>query len=134
MTTKHIQYAIERYNCLSETKVDDLMFKIFAESVSIIKSRYPNSKLVLLLYDVNFCKDSDKVDIFDTEKILSQYEQEKFKELGFEIYNMEELAGKSFCSKDYHAHCPIYGDVDYNHPSSKMWEEFVPKLVEKLKM
>ena len=134
MTTKHIQYALERFYYQNEEKADKLLFKIFEESVSIIKKRYPNSKLVLLLYDVKMCKNNENAEIFKTEDVLSILEQEKFKEMGFEIINMEELVAKSFCGEDYHVKCPIYGDVDPHHPSSKMWEEFVPKLVEKLKM
>ena len=134
MLTKHFQYALERAGYINEENVDKLLFKIFEESVKIIKKRYPNSKLALLLYDVKLCNDDTNVPIFKTEDILTKKEQEKFKELGFEIINMEELVGKSFCGEEYHAHCPIYGDVDPHHPSTKMWEEFVPKLVEKLNM
>ena len=134
MLIKHFQYALERVDYINEEKVDKLLFKIFEESVKIIKKRYPNSKLALLLYDVKLCSDDINVPIFKTEDILTKKEQEKFKELGFEIINMEELVGKSFCGDEYHAHCPIYGDVDPHHPSTKMWEEFVPKLVEKLKI
>lgn len=134
MTTKHIQYAIERFNYLNEEKSDKILFKVFEDSVSIIKSRYPNAKLIMLLYDVKMCSNDENVDIFKTEDVLTKKEQEKFKEMGFEIYNMEELVGKSLCGEEYHARCPMYGDVDHHHPSSKMWEEFVPKLVEKLSM
>ena len=134
MTTKYIQYAIERYNYINDEKADTLLFKIFEESVSIMKKRYPNAKLILLLYDVKLCNIDSHYDIFKTEKVLNKKEQDKLKELGFEIINMEELVGKSLCGEEYHARCPIYGDIDPYHPSSKMWEEVVPKLVEKLGM
>ena len=132
-TIKHIQYAIEKINYSNQKTIDKLLFKIFEESIYIIKNRYPNAKLVMLLYDQKMCQDDTKVDIFKTEKILTKIEQKKFKDLGFEIINMEELAGKTFCAEKYHSLCSN-NVLDKNHPSSKMWEEFLPKLVEKLNM
>ena len=80
------------------------------------------------------CPNSFNNELYDTENTLTKEEQLKFKNMGFEILNIEHLAQKSFCGVEYHAKCPIYGDLDLKHPSTKMWEEFVPKLVEKLNM
>lgn len=134
LCVKNFQSLKERILLKNEKYVNNLLFKIFEKSVSIFKSRYPNAKLILLLYDVKICFDNENHEISNSEDILSKEEIEKFQNMGFVVYNIEEIAEKSFCGVDYHAHCPIYGDVDYNHPSTKMWEEFVPKLVEKLDM
>ena len=133
-TTKHLQHAIEKMKLKNERKIDELMFYLFEHSASVMKSRYPNAKLVMLLYNEGFCGNDKYIAPVKTENILTKDEQEKFWRMGFEIINMEELIGKSLCGEEYHARCPIYGDIDTCHPSSKMWEEFVPKLVEKLGM
>ena len=131
---RQIQYMIEKMNYSNEKVVDKLLFKIFEESVSVMKKRYPNAKLIMLLYDQKICRDNIEQPIFKTENILTKLEQEKLTELGFEIYNMEEIFGKSFCAVDYHSYHPNTEEIDPYHPSTKMWEEFVPKLVEKLNM
>lgn len=131
---KNIQHSIENIKLKNEKLVDELLFKIFEESASIIKSRWPNSKLVMLVYNDDLCSYEKNKELYRTEDTLSKIEQEKFKEMGFEIYNMEELVGKSLCAEEYHARSSIYGELDRKHPSTKMWEEFVPKLVEKLGM
>ena len=134
LSVKNFQVLLERLALKNEEYVDKLLFKIFEESVSVIKTRYPNSKLILLLYDVRICLNNKDVELSKKLDILTEKELNKFKELGFEVWNIEEISGKTFCGEEYHARCPIYGDVDYNHPSSKMWEEFTPKLVETLKL
>ena len=131
---KMIQHTIENIKLRNEKLIDKYLLRIFEESVFIIKNRWPKAKLVMLVYNDELCENSKDAELYKTENALTMYEQEKIKEMGFEIINIEELAGKSFCGAEYHARCPIYGDLDKNHPSSKMWEEFVPKLVEKLNM
>ena len=133
-TVKHIQYGLQRLNYNNNEKVEALMSKIFEDSVSIMKTRYPDAKLILLLYNQDICYDNPNKAPFKTEKILTQEEQNMFKKLGFEIYNMEELVDKSLCGVDYHSYIINSDMIDPYHPSSKMWEEFVPKLVEKLNM
>lgn len=133
-TTKYIQHAIEKIKSKKTEQIDELLFCIFERSTSIVKNRWPNAKLVMLVYNDEMCQNEKNKELYRTEDTLTKVEQEKFKEMGFEIYNMEELVSRSLCGEEYHARCPMYGDVDHHHPSSKMWEEFVPKLVEKLKM
>ena len=134
LSVKHIQCLYERLILRNEKYINSFLYKILEESATIIKKRYPNTKLIMLLYDVKICLNKENTEISKINNIISDEEYKKFKELGFEVYSIEELAGKSFCGIEYHAKCPIYGDIDYNHPSTKMWEEFVPKLVEKLNM
>ena len=134
LSVKHLQSLYERLVLKNEKYINSFLFKIFEESTNIIKKRYPNTKLILLLYDVKICLNKDSAEISKVSDIISDDEYQKFTKLGFDVYSIEELAGKSFCGVEYHAKCSIYGDIDYNHPSTKMWEEFVPKLVEKLNM
>ena len=133
-TTKHIQYAIEKLHYSNENKVNDLMYKVFSDSVEVMKTRYPDAKLVMLLYNQAFCGKNNSNNIFRTEEVLSEKEQEMFKSLGFKIYNIEEISGQSFCGEQYHSQIMNSEFIDPYHPSTQMWEEFVPKLIEKLQM
>ena len=92
---KNIQHSIENTKLKNEELVDELLFKIFKESVSIIKSRWSNAKLVMLVYNDELCSYEKNKELYKTEDTLTKKEQDKLKELGFEIINLEELVGKS---------------------------------------
>lgn len=126
LTVKYIQYEIENIRNNNEKATSNLMIDLFTRSVNIIKNRYPHAKLIMLLYWDNDCNEENQKIIHSIDTYLSEEEYQKLKNLGFEIINIEETANKYYCTSDY--------KVDNHHPSTKMWEEFVPILAKKYKM
>ena len=123
---KSVQYQIEKIKNSNKEKTDALMLKILDESAKIMKNRYPNAKLIFLLYyDHPNCEKGER-DIFPNDEFLSEDEENEIKKMGYEIVNIEQEMGFPTCTADY--------KVDKFHPSSKFGNEFVPKLVEKYKM
>ena len=125
LTVKYIQYSIERLQNKNKKATSHLMMDLFTSSVNIIKDRYPNAKLIFLLY-YDQCNENFSNRIHSIKYFLTEEEYKKLIELGFEIINIEEIAKKSYCKAEY--------KIDILHPSTKMWEEFVPILVNKYNM
>lgn len=114
LLVKTIQYKIPDYKILNEKETNKLMLKILQESSNIMKERYPEAKLIMLLYCDYNCK----------EKNLT---------LTPNSYFMQEDALKEIENMGFTACTPEYKVDDY-HPSAKFWKEFTPKLVQKFKM
>lgn len=122
---KTIQYKIQENKIANEQKTDELMLKILSESTKIMKNRYPNAKLIMLLYSDADCKKGER-DIYPNNQFLTDYEEKAIKDIGFKIVNIEEEMGFPPCTSEY--------KVDNHHPSAKFWNEFTPKLVRKFNM
>ena len=122
--TKFIQDKINKLKTDNYELTSNLMIDLFKESTKIIKERYPNAKLILLLYKNKNCSEHSPIE--PTKNFLNKEEYKKLSELGFNIINIEQESNKLFCTKEY--------KIDDYHPSAKMWEEFTPILIKKYNM
>ncbi len=92
----------------------DFMKLHFLKAQELVKTKFPDSKIVILKYEDNF--DSD------------YYNTERWKELedaGFIVLGTYELTGKHLDEDEY----KLNDDV---HPNEKAWDLIVPALVKKL--
>ena len=103
-------------------KQSKLMLRILQESAKIMKTRYPDAKLIMLLYNENKCEKR----IIPTNQYINEEEEKEIKKMGFDIVNIEEEMGYPTCTFEY--------KVDDFHPSAKFWSEFTPKLIKKYNM
>ena len=125
LTVKYIQYQIQKYKIDTYEKSSYLMLKMFEESTNIIKKKYPNAKLILLLYDNHDCQPGERK-IYGNDNYFNEKEYKSLENMGFKIYNIEELIGKILCTSEY--------KIDNNHPNKRMWEEFLPIFIKELNM
>ena len=83
-TVKYIQYQIQKSKIDNYEKSSNLMLKMFEESTNIIKKRYPNAKLILLLYDNHDCQ-SEERGIYGTDIYFNEKEYTALSNMGFKI-------------------------------------------------
>lgn len=124
---KNIQHLIERNKINNEEYASNFMLDIFKRSSKIMKERYPNAKLIMLIYHDYDCEYGDNIEISNTNAYFSDKEYKKLTEMGFDLINMEEFANKVYCTPEYRLD-------DKHHPSENMWKDFIPLLVKKYKM
>ena len=96
---------------------EDFMFTLFEQSMKQARKHYPNTKFVLIAFDID-ANDLDKYnDLFS-----------RLKNIGYIVIKNEDIINVD------------YSDVKYNiskndcHPSELYWNLFTPKFVEKLKL
>lgn len=100
-----------------------LFLKIMEESVNQMKHLYPNSKFVFIEFPEGACCAVD----YDGSRRLDENTLNNLKDLGIIYIYAPDLVGHDFCESKYRV-------SDKDHPSELAWDEFVPKLVEKLNL
>lgn len=93
--------------------------KLLLESLKEAKSKYKNSKFVILIY--NEC-DSDTNKDSMSSKFIHGFDKK-----GFIVIDGEDLVGHKLSGKKYIS-------SDNYHPSEAAWSEIAPKLVKELKL
>ncbi len=101
-----------------------LFRKTMEKSVEQMKKMYPNSKFVLVEFpQSDICNPNYEKGMYE----LNEEQIKIIEKLGIIYINATELAGHNFCESKYRV-------ADKDHPSELAWDEFVPKLTEKLKL
>lgn len=125
---KNIQHFIERKKINDEKNASKFMLDIFEKSSKMIKERYPNAKLIMLIYNDRDCSDDNKPQICDSDYCtFNEKEYNELTKMGFEIIDIERGSNEVYCTSEYRLD-------DNHHPSSKMWQDFLPKLAKKYNM
>ena len=100
-----------------------LFFKTMEECVKISRTKYPDSKFVLLeMTHPRSGEETNHNTCFTKEQIM------KLKNLGIIYINAEELVGHDFNDTTK------YRIKDKDHPNEAVWDEIVPKLSRKLNL
>ncbi len=111
------------YNNFKENKEKtELLKALFVESNKLLKTKYPDSRFVILKYDNSVNADQERY-------YLDSGVWDDLKKEGMIIISTKELTDKNLALPDY----TYNGEID-NHPNGKAWEEIVPSLVQKLKL
>ena len=135
LMVKYVQYYIENNIQRKDfAYTNRLYLGIMRESMNIIRSKYPDAKVILLLYQGYRAVDDKSVppivkteEYFNSKPFTPKTLQE-LKNMGYIIINMEEFVGHTLATQAY----KIQGDP--THPNEKMWDEFVPLLKNKFNL
>ncbi len=120
---KSIYYDFDIKKNKNKIKLQDENFKlinsILLESRKLLKEKYPDIKFVILRYQT----ENDENNLYELPEMW-----EILKSEGFIILDTEELIGRKFkySSEDT--------AKDGYHPSAKVWDMLIPKIVEKLNL
>lgn len=126
-SVKYIQYYLQNIQSQKTQENIELLKAILKETSNIIKAKYPNTRMVILLYPGDKVCYSKNDYPYDNNYYFDKKTRQEIKDLGFEIINSDDfLNGHSSCEPKYK--CAI------NHPSEAFWDEIIPKLVKKLDM
>lgn len=137
---------IELSNYLYNNGELDIQLNLFYTIMKDIKKQseklFPNSKFVILIYsDINYdlCRNlmgQDDENKFRINKMFEIMYSEDFKKnlenMGYTVITTEELIGRKMYRQEDRN--PKTIDPNYPHPSSKAWDEIVPKLIQKLNL
>lgn len=96
-------------------KTEDYLLSLFLESKKIVQKKYPNSKFLILNFEVSN-DDEDEQNRFIN----------KLKNNGLTVISLREISGIDYTVGEY-----MISKHD-DHPNPKYWELVVPKLVDKL--
>ncbi len=108
-----------RWELYQNSDVDnnfDFMKLHFLLMKSVIKKKFPNSKLVILKYH----------DTYD-KRILKNRRWKELEKEGIIVIDSNKLTGKDLCAKEFKS-------SDNIHPNEKAWDLIVPALVKKLEL
>lgn len=123
------------YDDVNSEKKYNLLINIFKEMKKESEKLYPGSKFAVLIYsDINYdlCEGlmgENNGNAEDVERQFKIMESERFKKdlenLGIIVVTTEELIGRKMDKPSDR----IKNDPNHPHPSSKAWDEIIPKLV-----
>ncbi len=132
--TKYTQYFIQ--NNIEKPNKDysnRLYVRMMQESMNLIKSKYPNTKVLLFLYKGDFATDNPNTKImqnkdFFNDEPFSQNSLNELEKMGYIIVNLETIVNHSLETREYKI------DGDPTHPNEKVWDEVIPILQKKFNM
>ncbi len=101
----------------AKEKNSKLATKLFIESKKMLLDRYPQTKFVILRYNV----DEDGEKDLEISKMWDEMEEK-----GFTIIKSRDLIGRNYREDET--------TMDNIHPSEAAWDLLVPKLVEELNL
>lgn len=113
INVQFVKYIYEKRN---HDKIFDFMKAHFIKAKEIAKTKFPNSKIVILQYEEN-----------PDSWIFYNPRWKEMTDEGFIVINSYDLTKEHLYEKQYR----IENDV---HPNEKAWDLLVPKLVERLKL
>ena len=106
------------------------------------EKRFPKCKFIFLIYsDINndLCKIISGENNENKDKIKKMFEimyskdfKKKLEDIGYTVITTEELIGRKMNKPEDRN--PKTIDPNYPHPSSKAWDEVIPKLIQELNL
>ncbi len=124
---KYIQYYLQNIQAKKTEQNMELFKAILKETSKIIKIKYPNTRIIMLLYPSGGACDPKTTPPYNDDYYFDKETRQEIKDLGFEIINSDDfLNGHPSCEPKYK--CAV------NHPSEAFWDEIIPKLAKKLDM